>query len=327
MRGVTSADLPASVTVGEEAPREGIQSEPPGIATADKVALIEQLADAGLPEICCGSFVSPKRLPQMADIDEIAATVHRRPGVRYTGLWLNERGFARARTSGLDLNATISISAVDSFAVRNTGVTREQSRALASRMVELYREAQLDPGPAYVFCAFGSNQEADVPIDDVLTCVAQLHEPWASFRLTPSAVYLCDTVGAANPLLVSRTVTAVRERWPELPLGLHLHDTRGLGLANALAGLTLGVTRFEASVGGLGGCPFAGNPAAAGNIATEDLVLLCDEMGIETGIDLERLIEAGRFAERIVGHPVPGRTTAAGSVARLRARHLTEVVI
>ena len=134
----------------------------------------------------------------------------------------------------------------------------------------------------------------------------------------PTDICLCDTIGAGNPALVRRVVGAVREDWPDVPVALHLHDTRGLGLANAMAGMELGVTRFDSSIGGLGGCPFAGNRAAAGNIATEDLVFLCHEMGIETGVDLDRAIAAARLAEEIVGHPLPGKVMKAGSLARFR---------
>jgi hydroxymethylglutaryl-CoA lyase len=313
-----TADLPARVTLVEEGPREGFQSEPPTIATADKVMLIEALADAGLAEICCASFVDPRRLPQMADAEQIAAAIRRRPGTRYTGLWLNERGFGRARQTSLDLSAVIVGSASETFLLRNTNRTADASLADQRRMLSLYRDAGLAPGPAYVFTAFGCNFEGDIPVDRVVRCADDLLDLYAEQDLTPPALYLCDTVGSANPRLVERVVGAVRERRPDQPLALHLHDTRGVGLANVLAGLRLGVARYDASVGGLGGCPFAGNRSAAGNIATEDLVFMLDEMGGESGVDLEALIEAARLAERIVGHPLPGRTMKAGTLAGFR---------
>jgi hydroxymethylglutaryl-CoA lyase len=325
MAGV-SADMPTRVIVVEEGPREGFQSEPPGIATADKVRLIEALAEAGMPEISCGSFVDPQRVPQMADVEEIAARLRRRPGTRYFGLWLNERGFRRAQRTALDLSAIIVASASDTFLMRNNNRTRDASLADQRRMLAVYREAGLPSGPAYVFTAFGCNYEGDIPVARVVACVGDLMAVYAEHDLRPSVVYLCDTVGAANPRLVERVIDAVRDRWPAQPLALHLHDTRGIGMANVLAGLRLGVARFDASIGGLGGCPFAGNPAAAGNIATEDLVFLCEEMGIDTGVDLEALIDCARLAEVVVGHRLPGRTMNAGSLAGFRAPTADRVV-
>jgi hydroxymethylglutaryl-CoA lyase len=308
------SDLPKTVTIVEEGPREGFQSEPPGIATSDKVSLIEALAKAGLSEINCCSFVDAKRLPQMADAEDIAAAIDRRPGTRYTGIWLNERGFNRAQQTSLHLEALIVGSASETFLVKNNNRTVAQSLEEQRRMFATYKAAGLSTGPAYVSCAFGCNFEGDVRVEAVERCVNDLIGVYNDFGEKPSCVYLCDTVGSGNPLLVQMVVGAVRERWPDFEFGLHLHDTRGLGLSNALAGLQLGVSRFDASCGGLGGCPFAGNKAAAGNIATEDLALMCSEMGIETGVDIDVLIGAAQLAERIVGHPLPGKTMKSGRI-------------
>ncbi|MGF7159288.1 hydroxymethylglutaryl-CoA lyase [Rhodoligotrophos appendicifer] len=312
------SDVPARVTITEEGPREGFQSEPPGIATEAKIRLVEALAETGVTRITCASFVDARRLPQMADAEAIAAGIRRRAGVAYTGLWLNEKGFRRAEASGLDLDPLIVGSASDTFLMRNNNRTPEASLADQRRMLEVYADAGLSPGPIYLFTAFGCNYEGDVPVAKVVACTDSLIGLYDERGIAPSALYLCDTVGAANPMLVSTIVGAIRERWPSLEIALHLHDTRGIGMANVLAGLQMGVARFDASVGGLGGCPFAGNRAAAGNIATEDLVFLCEEMGIQTGIDLEALIEAARLAEGIVCHPLPGRVMKAGSLARFR---------
>lgn len=304
--------------VVEEGPREGFQIEPEVVPTERKVQLIESLAAAGLPEICCASFVSPTRLPQMADAEEIATRLKRRSGTRFTGLWLNEKGFDRARRTPLDLNALIVTSASETFLMRNNNRTREASLADQRRMLSIYSDAGLAPGPAYVFTAFGCNYEGDIPVATVVAAVRDLIDLYAEQGLTAPVVYLCDTVGAANPRLVAEVLAAVRGQWHDLELALHLHDTRGIGMANVLTGLQMGVRRFDSSIGGLGGCPFAGNRAAAGNVATEDLVFLLHEMGCETGIDLEALVECARLAEEIVGHPLPGRVMKGGTLARFR---------
>lgn len=310
------SDRPNRVTIVEEGPREGFQSEPPGIPTADKIALVEALAGTGLRQIACCSFMNPERLPQMADAEAIAAGITRRPGTRYTGLWLNLRGLERARQTSIDLEGFLVGSASDTFGLRNNGKDRDGLLAEQRRMAVAYREAGIRPGPCYVFTAFGCNYEGAVPIANVIRAAAPLLDICRDAGETTPVLYLCDTVGHGNPDGVTRAVAAVRDRWPEVEVALHLHDTRGLGLANALAGLNLGVSRFDSSIGGLGGCPFAGNKAAAGNISTEDFAFLCEEMGIATGLDLDALIVCAQHAERIVGHPLPGRLMRAG-----RPRH------
>lgn len=166
--------------------------------------------------------------------------------------------------------------------------------------------------------AFGCNFKGDVAVSEVLETVARAFELAAARDLRITTVGLADTMAWATPLHVRRLVGAVRERWPEMRISLHLHDTRGLGIANAYAGLEMGVAHFNASIAGLGGCPFAGHKGAAGNVCTEDLAFMCEEMGIATGLDLERLIEVARRAEEIVGHPLPGAVMHGGSLARFR---------
>ncbi|WP_226635411.1 hydroxymethylglutaryl-CoA lyase [Novosphingobium profundi] len=306
------SDLPRFVEILEEGPREGFQAEPPGIPVAAKVELIEALAETGLAEINCASFVSRKVMPQMADAEEIAERVHRKEGVRYRGMWLSKNGFLRAANSGLDLMATLSASASDTFLFKNNNRTPEQYLAEQEQMLDLFEAHGLNNGPVYIFTAFGCNYEGAIDPARVVERTAPLLDLLAARGHAPSHVTLCDTIGSATPDAVRRAMGAVRERWPGQPIALHLHDTRGLGLACALAGLEMGASRFDASVGGLGGCPFAGNAAAAGNIATEELVLLCESMGLATGIDLARLVEVVALAERIVGRPLPSRLAKAG---------------
>jgi hydroxymethylglutaryl-CoA lyase len=317
---MSNAHFPVGIRIFEEGPREGFQSETSAIPTSDKVRLIEALAETGLRDIACCSFVDPKRVPQMADAETIAASLRRKSGVGYRGLWLNGAGFDRARATSLDLRAIVFASASAAFAQHNNRRSPSEMLDEQRRLIARYQAASLPVEAAYIFTAFGCNYEGDIAVGTVVDRVSSLLAVCIEANETPGVVVLCDTVGAGNPMLVERVVGAVRERWPELDVGLHLHDTRGTGIANAVAGLRLGVAHFDSSCAGLGGCPFAGNRAAAGNIATEDLVFVCEEMGIRTGIDLEALIEAAHLAEAIVGHPLPGRTMNGGSLARFRSR-------
>jgi hydroxymethylglutaryl-CoA lyase len=308
------SNLPASVEVHEEGPREGFQFEPASIRTAAKVELVEALAETGLRHIACASFVDPQRVPQMADAPEVAASIRRRPGVRYLGMWLNEKGFDRALASGLDLAPTIVASASSEFSRRNNNCDSDGLIDRQRRLLDRYLEAGKSLECAHVFTAFGCYLEQGIPESTAIARVEALMRVANDRGVRPRTVYFCDTIGAANPAQVSRVLGAARERWPDQEFGLHLHDTRGMGLANALAGLQMGVRVFDSSIGGMGGCPFAGHRSAAGNISTEDFVLMCEEMGISTGLDVDRLLECAKLAEQIVGHSLPGRAIRAGRV-------------
>ncbi|MBB1634922.1 hydroxymethylglutaryl-CoA lyase [Cupriavidus sp. UME77] len=310
---MSTYQLPDRVILQEEGPREGFQSE--GLIPVDaKLRLIHGLAETGLEVINCVSFVDVRRVPQMADAEEIAGRIQRRNGVRYTGIWLSPKGFERALASGLDLVPNVFTSVSDTFARNNNGRSAADLLHVQSGMIERYRAAGLRVGAAHVFTAFGCPYEGKVSPERCLEAVAALLRTCEEHGETPEVVYLCDTVGAANPLDVSKTVDLVRNRWPAMEFALHLHDTRGMGLANVLAGLQSGVHRFDTSVAGLGGCPFAGNKSAAGNVCTEDVALMCEEMGISTGLDLDRLAEVARMAEEIVGHSLPGKFMNAGRI-------------
>lgn len=309
------AALPARVEIHEEGPREGFQIEPPGFSIAQRASLVEALADSGLQRIQVASFVNPARVPQMADAAELFAAIRRKPGVRYTGLWLNEQGFDRARaTAAVDLAGTLYFYASDAFSRQNSGRGAAEYAQAQRGWVKRYRDEGLEVESAYVMTAFGCNLEGPISEDQVsdsLRFIAQLQQE-EGFRLP--AVYLADTVGWADPLMVRRRIDLTRSILPGVRVGLHLHDTRGLGMANALAALEHGVDLFDASVAGLGGCPFCGHAhgGAAGNICTEDLAFLCERMGIETGIDLPKLIEAARLAERIIGRRLEGKLMHSG---------------
>ena len=301
------------VLLSEEGPREGFQSEPVGISTQSKVELIEALAETGLAEIACCSFVNQAQVPQMADAEQLAAQLRRKAGVRYTGLWLNGRGFARALACGVDLKPTLVTSASETFGLRNNKRDRQELLQGQRELATAYRHAGLNRAAGYVFTAFGCNYEGEISAAQVARSVQDVVQLAADTDMQLEAMYLCDTVGAASPNQVRKVLDQVRNAHPTLEFALHLHDTRGLGLANALVGLQMGIRRFDASIGGLGGCPFAGNRAAAGNVCTEDLAYLCEQEGFETGLDIDQLLRCTLLAERIVGRTLPGKLKNAGA--------------
>jgi hydroxymethylglutaryl-CoA lyase len=314
-------DLPKTVHLIEEGPREGFQYEKQEIPTARKIALIDALSKTGLSHIQAVSFVHPKFVPGMADAEAVMAGVAIRDGVSLSALWLNEQGFDRARAcSTVDLRGSVVLSASRSFLQRNQRRTPEEQFAAQQAMIARYKAHGIAIERLGIMAAFGCNFEGDIPLDHLLSVVDQHLALARDEALSFDYLLLADTMAWATPLSIKRTVGAIRERHPDLEIALHLHDTRGMGIANAYAGLEMGVRYFDSSVGGLGGCPFAGHAGAAGNVCTEDLVFLCDELGIETGVDLEALIACARLAEEIVGHPLPGSVKTGGSLASCRAR-------
>ena len=314
------SDLPARISITEEGPREGFQIEKGPIATARKIELIEALAETGLRDIQIVSFVNPKAVPGMADAELVVAGLTPRPGVAYTALWLNDKGFERALATGrLDTRATISLSASAAFLRRNQNRSPAELIEAQHRSLELYLRHGTVIEQGLIAAAFGCNFEGDIPVSRVVELADQLVALAAAHGVKLPRIDLADTMAWATPGAVRRVVGAVRDRHPDIEVALHLHDTRGMGIANAYAGLEMGVAHFDAAVAGLGGCPFGEHVGAAGNVCSEDLVFLCQEMGIETGIDLERLIACARLAEEIVGHPLPGAVKQGGSLGRLRA--------
>jgi hydroxymethylglutaryl-CoA lyase len=235
-------------------------------------------------------------------------------------LWLNEKGFERAlRQNRLANKGTIQLAASEKFLKRNQNRTAEQQLAGQHAIVEMYKAAGVPVERGSIMAAFGCNFAGDIPVSHVVDLVQQILDVAKEHGVTLTYVTLADTMAWATPLAVKRMVGALRERWPDLAFALHLHDTRGMAIANAFAGLEMGVTRFDAAVAGLGGCPFAGHNGAAGNVCTEDLVFMCNEFGIKTGIDLDALIECAKLAEDVVGHPLPGSVMKGGTLERFRA--------
>jgi hydroxymethylglutaryl-CoA lyase len=294
--------LPSEVLVVDVSPRDGLQNEARAVSTPEKVALVEALAGAGVRRIEATSFVSPRAVPQMADAAEVMAQIKRAPGVEYAVLVPNERGLERALEAKADV-VNIVVVATETFNARNVNMTVAESMDQASAVASRARTAGVNP-TAVLGASFHCPFEGPVPEERVLGLVGKFVD--AGF----SEVTLADTIGAADPAHVARLGEAVTARYPGVALGIHLHDTRGLGLANAYAAVTNGYVRLETSLAGIGGCPFA--PGATGNACTEDLVFMLESMGIATGISLAALIEAAKTVPPIVGHGTPSRMVAAG---------------
>jgi hydroxymethylglutaryl-CoA lyase len=313
-------DLPTHVDIHEEGPREGFQIEPGPIATADKIRLIEALAETGLRHIQVCSFVNPRLVPGWADAEQVVQQFSPRPGIDYTALWFNANGFERALAfrDKLAVTGAIALTASEGFTRKNLNRSHAENVEAMRRQTALHLSRGVPVTRIGVMAAFGCNYQGDISpaqvistLEDGLTIAAEAGADITLFSLA-------DTMGWATPARIERVIGEVRARWPDKLLALHLHDTRGLAVANAHSALRMGVSRFDSTVGGLGGCPFAGQKGAAGNICTEELVLLCEEMGIRTGIDLDRLIEVGRLAEAIVGHVLPSELIHAGSLDAFR---------
>ncbi|HUI13539.1 MAG TPA: hydroxymethylglutaryl-CoA lyase [Xanthobacteraceae bacterium] len=316
------SDLPKSIAIKEEGPREGFQIESAAIVTARKVELIDALSETGIRQMQIVSFVNPKKVPGMADADEVVRRFNKKPGVEYSALFFNTQGFDRALgfADRLTVKGALPLCASETFLRRNQNRTMAENIAALHEQAAMYKARGIAVNRGSVMAAFGCNFEGEIPPPRVVGLVKQIFEIAAAHNLDIKEIALADTMGWANPSAVKRLISALREHFPTVRINLHLHDTRGMGLTNVYAGLEMGVDSFDSSVAGLGGCPFARHRGAAGNVCTEDLVLLCDEIGIATGIDLERMIETARLAQTIVGHPLPGHVMQGGSLAALRAK-------
>ena len=313
-------DLPKHVEIHEEGPREGFQIEPGPISTADKIRLIEALADTGLHHIQACSFVSPRIVPGWADAEDVIAGFKPKPGVHYTALWFNASGLNRALAfrDKLTITGAIALTASEAFTQKNLHRSHAENLEAMRKQTALHLENNVPVTRVGVMAAFGCNYQGDISPAQVISTLNDGFAIAAEAGAKIEIISLADTMGWATPPRIERVLSEVRSRWPDKQLSLHLHDTRGLAVANAHAGLRVGVTRYDSTVGGLGGCPFAGQKGAAGNICTEELVLLCEEMGISTGVDLDKLIEVGRMAEEIVGHVLPSELIHAGSLDAFR---------
>jgi len=302
VEGAVRPDLPGQVTIREVGPRDGLQSERP-LSVDARVRLIDALSATGIPKVEAVSFVSPKAVPAMAGAAEVWARVRRHPAVRYSALVPNRRGAEAAVAAGGFHSLQAFLAASDGYNVKNVGKRVAESVADVADVADVARSAGLALEVS-ISAAFGDPYEGDVPADRVVDVALRVQEAGAV------GVSLGDTTGMATPTRVWDVVGLLRDRAPDLRLNLHFHDTRGTAMANALAALETGVDEFDASVGGLGGSPFA--PGAGGNVATEDLVHMLADMGIETGVDLDAVLAAARLAEELVRHPLASRVSKAG---------------
>jgi hydroxymethylglutaryl-CoA lyase/(R)-citramalyl-CoA lyase len=289
--------MAAAVTICDVGPRDGLQNESVTLEPAVRADLVNRLAGAGLPKIEAVSFVREDRVPQMAGAEEVVAAIERREGAVYSGLVLNQTGYGRFRATGLD-ELHFTLAATETFNQRNA------NRSIEESLKELEQLRSDRPLSVSISVSFGCPFEGVVRPDDVLRLAERVGE-------TADEIVFADTIGVAVPRQVHELVT--RAAGFARRIGLHFHDTRNTGVANAFAALEAGATAFESSVGGLGGCPFA--PRATGNVATEDLVYLFHGEGLETGIDLDALLGAAGWLEGFLGRPLPGRVYRAGAFA------------
>ncbi len=302
--------LPSKVTVVEVGPRDGLQSEPEVVPTEAKVGLIDRLSAAGFAHIEITSFVNPKWVPQLADAAEVAARVKRRPGTTMSALVPNMRGLAPALEANVD-EVVIFAAASESFTRKNTNRDIEASLASYAEVTQAALAAG-KPVRAYVSTVWGCPYEGPIDPARVLAVTERLLEMGAY------QVSLGDTIGVATPVKVQRLLEMLLARIAEPKLALHFHDTRGMGMANVVAALDMGMTTYDSSAGGMGGCPYA--PGATGNIATEDLLYLLDEMGIATGVDLAQVVEASKFMAQALGRELPSRYLKAHLAKESRAQ-------
>ncbi|MGJ7916028.1 hydroxymethylglutaryl-CoA lyase [Massilia sp. LXY-6] len=283
--------------------RDGLQAEPRFVPTADKIALADALSRAGLAKIEASSFVSPKAVPVLADAVDLFTGMARQPGVVYSALVPNLRGAERAIAAGVD-EMNLVMSASESHNLFNLRMTRAQSFAGLMEVAALAHRHGVRVNVS-LSCSFGCPMEGEVAQQEVLEWCARYVD-----ELNVHGITLCDTTGMAYPSQVHALTQAVRARWPDLELTLHFHNTRGMGLANLLAAIDAGADRFDASLGGIGGCPYA--PGATGNVCTEEVVHALELMGYDTGVDLAQLLTAAHALEDLLGHKVPSQIVQAG---------------
>jgi hydroxymethylglutaryl-CoA lyase len=298
--------LPKRVTMCEVGTRDGFQIEPDWIPTELKIEVVDRLSATGMPRIEVTSFVSPKAIPALRDAEAVMAGIKRRPGTRYSALVPNDKGAVRAVDAGVDDIHTV-VSASESHNLANVNMTIAESLAKLEATAQVAHRAG-KPVYSGISCSFGCPFEGDVPLPQLESVVRRLVD------LGAKGIGLADTTGMANPAQVSRVLEHLAPRFPSVEWTLHTHDTRAMAIPNILAAMEMGVSHLDASIGGLGGCPFA--PGASGNVCTEDLVHCLDAMGIETGIDLDALIETSKRVQDIVGRVLPGQIVKAGKWTR-----------
>jgi hydroxymethylglutaryl-CoA lyase len=298
-----------TVEIVEVGPRDGLQSEPEVLPTETKVELVRRLVDAGVRRVEVASFVNPKRVPQMADAEAVLAALPSRPGVQYIGLVLNRKGFDRAAAAGCTEIGMVT-AATDSFAQRNQGATIEETIRAWEEIAPLAHAARIR-AQVTISVAFGCPFEGEVSADRVVEIARRLAQS------QPVEIAIADTIGVAVPTQVTALVERLHDALKDLPIRCHFHNTRNTAVANGYAAVQAGVRILDASVGGIGGCPFA--PNATGNVATEDLLYMLSRAGYQTGLDLDRMIETARWLQERRGKPVPGMVAKAGGFPKKTA--------
>ena len=307
--------LPAEVTIYEVGPRDGLQNEARQVPTADKIRFIDALVAAGIRSIEITSFVSPKWIPQLADAAEVARGVTRPPGGKMSALVPNRRGLDTAMASGMK-DIAVFLSASETHNKKNVNKTIADTLEAFREVVPIARAAGLGCR-AYVSTVFGCPYEGDVDPARVVSLTGALRD------LGIDQISLGDTIGVANPAQVEDVLGKILVSNPVEALAVHFHDTQGTALANCLVAMQMGITTIDASAGGLGGCPYA--PGASGNLATEDVVAMLHAMGVKTGIDLDKLVDASRTAATFVGHELPSKYLKAHLGKQARARRRAEM--
>ncbi len=296
----------SSIEIVEVGPRDGLQSEPEILSTESKVTFIEKAIDAGMRRLEVASFVHPKLVPQMADAEDLIAALPDRHGVSYIGLLMNERGLDRALSTSVHEIGMVVVAS-DTYNRKNQGCSSSESvaawQAIARRATENGRRANV-----MISSAFGCPYEGEVKVERVVELAEQVLEA------EPAELGIADSIGVAVPTQVSELLERVKVVTGDLPLRCHFHNTRNTGLANAQAAVEAGVTYLDASIGGIGGCPFA--PAATGNIPTDDLLYMLDRSGVDTGVSLEKIIEVSNWLEQELGRGVPALLPKAGTFPR-----------
>ncbi|MDP6875362.1 MAG: citramalate synthase [Alphaproteobacteria bacterium] len=314
--------LPKSVVITDDTMREGLQIESADIPVEEKLRLLDALGETGAKVISIGSFAHPKWTPSMACIDEIAERFVPKPGIKYTAAVFNKRGYDRADSyyPKIDVRGRkfrTNVELCDTFARRNYNRTQAEQIAGLDAAVAAASEAGAEFGAVGLGNPFGSNFEGPFSLAQRMELLDLLVGKWHAVGIKVNRCSFLDAMGWNMPHEVRETLEAIKERYPEITdFHMHLHDSRGVTLASYYEALKLGVREFDTSIGGMGGCPYCGNGRAAGHVPTEDFVNLCHELGIETGYDLDKLIEAAAIAEEVVGHPLWGHVSKSGARPR-----------
>ena len=321
-----SSSMPKSVTITDDTMREGLQIESPDIPVAEKLRLLDAIGEMGAKTIAIGSFAHPKWTPSMACVDEIAEQFEPKPGVNYTAVVFNKRGYDRADAyyPKIDVRTRkhygTHVELCDSFARRNYNRTQAEQIASMDASIAAAVGAGAEAGSVALGNPFGSNFEGPFDLEQRMGLLDLMVGKWHEAGLKVNRCSLLDAMGWNMPHTVRETMLAIRDKYPEITtFHMHLHNTRGTSIASFYEALMLGATEFDTSLGGMGGCPYCGNGRAAGHVPTEDFVHMCHQMGIETGYDLDKVIEAACIAEEVVGHPLWGHVSKAGPLPSVEA--------